>query len=436
MTPYVGIHSVPPSSSVLVGPGRHSVRKYWEFNPDLRIHYRTDAEYEEHFRAVLFQAVQRRLRADSPVLAELSGGMDSSSIVCVADRVIEAGSAEAPRVDTVSYFDDSEPNWDEYPYFTKVEDKRGRVGCHIKLGAQGFCRFDLPTDRLLPTPGATVGNSPEITQQFASCIASCGSRVLLSGIGGDEATGGVPTPTPELADLLATAQLKALARQLKRWALNQRKPWFFILLAAVREFFPPDWAGLPEHKRPLPWLHKKFVQKNRTALRGYESRVRLDPLPSFQTNLNALNAVRRQLVCDAVPRNPPYEVTYPFLDRCLLEFLFAIPRDQVIRPGQRRSLMRRSLAGIVPDEILGRKRKAYLARAPLLAIAAMAPDLVQTTQSMLSSRLEIVDAERFLEALQNNCTGQAMYTIGLIRTITLELWLRHLNCRNFQFDAQ
>src|SRR4029077_8194839 len=94
LTPYVGIHSVLPSSSVLIRPGKHAVRKFWDFNPTKQIRYPTDAEYEEHFRTVFAEAVQRRLRSDSPILAELSGGMDSSSIVCVADRIIGRGAAE------------------------------------------------------------------------------------------------------------------------------------------------------------------------------------------------------------------------------------------------------------------------------------------------------------------------------------------------------
>src|SRR3984957_1843402 len=52
LPPCVGILSVPPSSSVLLRPGKHTVRKYWDFDPHKRIRYRTDREYEEHFRTV------------------------------------------------------------------------------------------------------------------------------------------------------------------------------------------------------------------------------------------------------------------------------------------------------------------------------------------------------------------------------------------------
>src|SRR5262249_59217617 len=116
--------------------GKQTVSKYWDFDPSKRISYPTDAEYEEHFRIVFGEAVRRRLRSDSPILAELSGGMDSSSIVCMADTIIARADAETPRLDTVSYYNDSEPNWNERPYFTKVEEKRRRTGCHIDVGKQ------------------------------------------------------------------------------------------------------------------------------------------------------------------------------------------------------------------------------------------------------------------------------------------------------------
>jgi len=60
---------------------------------------------------------------------------DSSSIVCMADTVIARGAAETPRLDNHLLYDDSEPNWNERLYFTKVEEKARRTGWHIDVGA-------------------------------------------------------------------------------------------------------------------------------------------------------------------------------------------------------------------------------------------------------------------------------------------------------------
>jgi asparagine synthase (glutamine-hydrolysing) len=427
LTPYVGIHSVPPSSSVLLRTGKHIVRKYWDFDPNRRIRYRTDGEYEEHFRAVFAEAVRRRLRSDSPILAELSGGMDSSSIVCMADTIIARGAAETPRLDTVSYYDDSEPNWNERPYFTKVEEKRGRTGCHIDVSNQEAFKFEVESDRFAATPGSGGGHPNEASRQFAACMISQGNRVVLSGIGGDEVTGGVPTPTPELEDLLARGHFRTLPHQLKVWALNKRKPWFHLLFDAVRGFFPLALVGVPRHKQPAPWLNPAFVKRNRSALQGYETRLKFfGPLPTFQENVSTLQVLQRQLACNTLSSDLTREKRYPYLDRSLLEFLYAVPREQLVRPGQRRSLMRRALVCIVPDELLNRKRKAFVARGPMASIRAQWTDLVDLTQHMLASELGIIDSEHFAGVLQKARERQEVALVTLLRTLTVEHWIRNL----------
>jgi asparagine synthase (glutamine-hydrolysing) len=430
LTPYVGIHSVPPSWSVLLRPGEHTVSNYWDFDPEKKIRYRTDAEYEEHFRTVFAKAVQCKLRSDTPVLAELSGGRDSSSIVCMADDVIARGAAETPRLDTISYYNDSEPNWNERPYFTKVEEQRGRTGWHINVGAQDPEESaaprplpESPNDRFVPTPGCGGRPSP----QFGMCLASQGNRVVLSGIGGDEVMGGVPTPAPELQDLLARAQFRALAHQLRVWAVQKKKPWFHLGFEAVRGFFPPALVGVPKYMRPAPWLQSQFVKHHWAALTGYPSRIKLfGPLPSFQENVSTLDALRRQLACIALPFQPPFEKRYPYLDRGMLEFMFAISREQLVRPTRRRSLMRRALVGIVPEEILNRKGKAFVVRAPMVEIARNWAHFVEMTENMLSSSVGIVDRERISDALRKVRRGEEIPMVTLRRTLCVEGWLKDL----------
>jgi asparagine synthase (glutamine-hydrolysing) len=427
LTPYVGIHSVPPSSAVLLRAGKHTVRKYWDFDPDKQIRYSGDAEYEEHFRAVFAEAVRRRLRSDSPVLAELSGGMDSSSIVCMADTVIARGMAEIPRLDTVSYYDDSEPNWNERPYFTKVEEKRGRTGSHIDVGSQDSLKFEFDKKRFAASPWS-VGRHAQTAKQFAVCMASQGNRVVLSGIGGDEVTGGVPTPIPELQDLLARGHIGLLAHQLKVWALNKRKPWFHLLFEAARGFLPRSLVDVSKHKRPAPWLNPDFIRRNQLTLHGYERRLKLfGPPPSFQENLSTLEALQRQLGCEALSSEPPYEKRFPYLDRDLIEFMFGVPCEQLVRPGQRRSLMRRALVGIVPDDLLNRKRKAYVSRAPRAAIMTEWHRFADVNQRNASASLGIIDSRIFSESLLKARHGQEVSIVILLRTVAIELWLETLD---------
>ena len=430
LTPYIGIRSVPPSCFVQCTSGACATNRYWKFDTVKRVRYREDSQYEEHFRAVFAESVRRRLRSDSPILAELSGGMDSSAIVCVADDVTSHGRSEYPRLDTLSYYDDTEPNWNERAYFTKVEEKRGRTGLHVDLGAERACvvtSFDgLPA----VTPNLSF-LSTQTRQEFTGSGMTRASRVLLSGTGGDEVTGGVPTPLPELEDLLSRLRLATLAKQLKSWALKQRKPWLHLLFGACARFLPPSLVGLPKHRLPAEWVQHDFARKHFAALTGYPSRIRFfGPLPSFQENISTLEALRRQLAYSDLSHSHT-EKRYPYLDRDLVEFLFAVPREQLVRPGQRRSLMRRALKGIVPDEILNRKRKAFVARSPITDIQRESSLLSDVASHMASGATGLVDANAFLEAVRQVCRGEEVPLIPLMRTISIEFWLRQLQHHGF-----
>jgi asparagine synthase (glutamine-hydrolysing) len=426
LTPYIGIQSVPASCFVQLRKQTRRVVRYWDFDPARTIRYRSDPEYEEHFFAVFAEAVRRKLRSNTPVLAELSGGIDSSSIVCMADNLITQGPAETQRLDTVSYYNDSEPDWNERPYFTGLEEKRGRSGCHINVGSQRSFLVEFAPDRFAATPSA--GYFPnQAANEFNACLTSNGNRVVLSGIGGDEVTGGVPTPTPELQDLIARMQFQQLAHQLKLWALTKRKPWVHLLFDAIRGFLPPVLVGVPKGKRTAEWLHTGFVRRNRESLQGYEHRLKLlGPLPSLQEGASTLDLLRRQLGCSPLTSMPLYEMRYPYLDRDLLEFLFSIPREQLVRPHQRRSLMRRALASIVPDEILNR-RKAFVSRAPLNLISLEWPRVLEMSQRMLLAELRIVEPNRFSRELERARTGAEVATVLLMRAFTVEAWLKHVS---------
>lgn len=427
LTPYVGIHSVMPSCFVRLASTGQSVSKYWDFDPAKRIRYRTDSEYEEHFRTVFEAAVRRRLRSDTPVLAELSGGIDSSSIVCISDIILARGATEAPRLDTLSYYDDAEPNWNERPYFTKVEEKRGRVGCHLYVSSHCSLNPGLDSNGFVATP-STGHRRNEASKQLAACMTSQGNRAVLCGIGGDEVTGGVPTAISELQDLLARARFKTFVRRLTVWALNKRRPWLHLLYEVAQGFLPPLIVGVPKHRRPAAWLNPYFVKRNRKAFRGYEKRISLlGPLPSFQDSISTLQQLRRQLGCDRRSPEPLCEKRYPYLDRDLLEFLYAIPRDQLVRPGQRRSLQRRALVGLVPDEILARKRKAFATRAPLAMISAEWTSLVEMSPRMVSASLGILCRAPFLEALHEARVGTEIPIVPLARALRVESWMRDLS---------
>lgn len=429
LTPYAGIRAVPPSSFVRVTKDSCRVIKYWELTPS-QIQFATDAEYEEQFRALFTTSVRRRLRSDRPVLAELSGGVDSSSIVCLSDFLINRGEAEAQRLDTISYYDDSEPNWNERPYFEKVEEKRGRKGLHIDVSSHSSSG-DEGNDVHFRVSPASLGHSNEAVGQFISWITSQKNRVVLSGTGGDEFTGGVPTPLPELADLLIGLRLTLFSRQLKLWALSKRRPWLHLLRGVLGCFLPSGFPEASQLSQPA-WLCPSFRRNHAAALAERRTRIHLfSGPPSYQINLFTLNIMRRQLACAPDLHEPLCDTRYPFLDRDMIEFLCGVPCEQILRPNQRRSLMRRALVGFVPEEILNRKRKAYLIRSPTKSLADEWKRLTNDEPRLLVERLGIVSQDRFADAVEKAQTGMEIDVVSAQRTIALELWLRQLARHNF-----
>jgi asparagine synthase (glutamine-hydrolysing) len=423
LTPFAGIHSVPPSSYVLFRECQITVGRYWNFDSSKTIFYRDDREYEEHFRTAFGESVRRRLRSKAPILAELSGGMDSSSIVCMADALTSGGFSEIPRVDTISYFENSEPNWNEAPYFEKVEQQRGRTGHHVAVEFKKHWHPSFESTVFAATPDSGILVDRNVG--YSSHVRSGGYRVLLQGIGGDEVLGGVPTPLPELADLLVRGRVRDFLRQLIKWAVARKTPALHLFLETIRQFLPV--VSNRERNYSPAWLHPRFAKRNSKTLGGYAHPFRvLGPLPSFQANMAALESLRRQIACVGITPGLAIERRYPYLDRDLLEYLYAIPREQLVRPNQRRSLMRRALSGIVPSEIIHRRRKAFIARAPLISIRSELPQLLERTKNMNLTRAGIVDEDVFRNLLVKASEGGEFPVVQALRTLLLEAWLSHL----------
>jgi asparagine synthase (glutamine-hydrolysing) len=142
-------------------------------------------------------------------------------------------------------------------------------------------------------------------------------------------------------------------------------------------------------------------------------------------NLITLEALRRQLASLVLPTDPLHEVRYPYLDRDLLEFLYAIPRQQLVRPNERRSLMRRALKGLVPDQVLNRRRKAFVIRSPIITVSRELERIAGTSELTMSA-LGVVDKNRLLDEMRRAMRGADVAIVPLLRAFTLEDWLTAL----------
>ena len=108
LTPYEGIRSVRPAHYCVFQEDARFESAHWNPAAATAIRYKEDIEYERHFLELFLQAVDRRTGGGAPILAELSGGMDSTSIVCASDFLRRRNGSGADLLDTVSYYDDSE----------------------------------------------------------------------------------------------------------------------------------------------------------------------------------------------------------------------------------------------------------------------------------------------------------------------------------------
>jgi len=430
LTPYREIRQVPPGQFVRFRNGNASVERFWRFSPKSRIRYKTDAEYQEHFRRLFRQSVRRRLRSDSPILAELSGGLDSSSIVCMADDIIANEEEQFPRLDTISYYDNTEPNGDDSIYFPKIEQQRGRVGIHIDSSKVGNAPASLEFSEFRALPGA-LGAGRRLGEERADVVLRCGYRAVLSGIGGDEFMGGVPDPRAHLADLIVQFKLISLAKQLTAWSLLKRRPWVQLLWESATDVLPASLGQyLVREAKVESWIRRDFAKRTRLAVRQLDVDEHFGLwLPTRRGYVGGVHLMACKLAKLTPPASALEEGRHPYLDQNLIEFILSIPASQLLRPGERRSLMRRSLAGIVPDEILSRRTKQVGARGPILVLDKHWDELQNIYQTSLSACLGYVDEVKLLKTIGDARAGRIVPLVRVLWTISLEYWLRDLAAR-------
>jgi asparagine synthase (glutamine-hydrolysing) len=121
-------------------------------------------------------------------------------------------------------------------------------------------------------------------------------------------------------------------------------------------------------------------------------------------------------------------MSYPFLHRPLVEFLLAIPFEQKLRPGETRSLMRRALRDVLPQKILQRRSKGVTGETLCRGIAKE----WRTLKLMLDNAHVVdkgyVNQKALIAAFDLARHGRELNIVALLETISLELWLRSLEC--------
>lgn len=426
-TPFSEIHCVLPGHYLVANHKSINTSRYWACDGELQIRYRSDAEYEEHFRELFRGAVRARLRAKGPVWSHLSGGLDSSSITCMADDIMAAESAPTPRVETVSCVYDTSPESDERSFINTVEVQRGRVGNH-------FSDRDYPA--LIGEPPARI-LLPAMVELWIGCqraiceaMQTDGARVQLSGEGGDELMGNIVDGIPQVLDSLSAFRLGRACNHFVAWTSARKQSRVQVLKEVVGGVFQ-HLIGSGSHLSPDLQHLASFVDR-RFADRT-EFRKRLEPVgepygmrwPSARLRATSLLIVIARVSADGMRPAGCIGMTYPFLDRRLVTFLLGIPIEQLATPRERRSLMRRALYPLLPQEIAKRRSKKS-PDASIYRAIGRGPDQL----SVLTGRPRVVangyiDSEALCQGLDRVRAG--LFPVPFIaKALVLERWLRRL----------
>lgn len=424
-TPYPGVRALPPAHMLVFGERTVRSTAHWSSMSGKKLLYKDAREYDDQFIECFERSVRRRDISGARILAELSGGMDSTAIVCVSDALRKRRNENSSLLDTVSLYDDSETDWNELPYIAATEKYRGKLGFHIptSYSSRTFSLFEQ--QKPAPFPGFD-SMAQQREDEFEAYVAEGGYRVIFSGIGGDELLGGVPTPYPELADHFASLKFQTLLRQGTAWCLSNREAFLPTLLRTIRFAFDLYLRPMFDRKALPPWISPSIQRFcHDLALEDDKQHPRIGHSSgSISNNQNWL------LMLETLPHLYPKsrirrEYRYPYLDRDLVDYLLQIPRQQLVQPGRRRAMMRRALKSVMPEAVVERRRKAHMSRGPLALLQKERPNVERLLSSSRLAEHGYVDISTLLPILQAcTCGADTSQSMALLRFIALEFWLQ------------
>ncbi|MDI3316564.1 MAG: asparagine synthase (glutamine-hydrolyzing) [Bacillota bacterium] len=402
---FAGIQRVPAACRVVVDAGGMRVERYWE--PRLG----EDADPDPRRFLELFErSVERRLVADVPVGTCLSGGLDSSSVVCVEDRLLRRGAPDAAslgdRLKTFSALFDGDPI-DERAYVQTVLE-------HVP--AEGY-EVRPRSDRFVEELGELVWHQEEPTvstgpyaQWCVMRLAAEHVRVTLDGQGGDELLAGyVP---------YHFVYLRQLLRQ-RRWGRLLREAWASrdLLAPLVRRRLAQRRRSVPVRRLLRPdFLARVRPPRIRPAQDDLKRRL-LEDLTLFSLP-SLLRYEDRNSMAHSV------ESRLPFLDQELVEYILRLPPEAIIDGGWSRAIFRRAMKGILPERIRLRRWKVGFTTPEMRWLKARRASIQSLLRSPSFAARPWWDGPAVADAFAAACEGRLEDSFFFWRAINLELWMR------------
>lgn len=425
---YQDILRLPPGHCLTVAPETLGQRRYWALDPTREVRHESDRAYADAFRAHFLDAVRCRLRAVAPVGSTLSGGLDSSSVVCVARELLRENTGG--WLHTFSAVFPGLPQADELRLINAVL-RDGKVVAHHLRGDV----VDPLADLHGALPYMDEPSYSTVTLLYRSLFRQArqhGVRVLLDGLEGDTT---VSHGTAYPLELARTGRWMTLATEVTAFARIGRVSSGRLLWQTVRPLAPMWMRRLRRRlRRPEPRdlvLRPDLVQRSgleerldalREEWRTGERTARQDHWRRIDSPLvtQAIESVGASASAFSI------EPRHPFLDSRLLEFCLALPGRQTLCHGATRVVMREAMAGFLPEEVRWRQGKANLRAVIPHALGTAGPAVLD---SVLKREAEVLSSYLDVAALRATCdrfvhSGDPRYALAVWKAVTFAAWLR------------
>ena len=360
-TMYDGIRKLPPAHFLVWEDGKVQLHRFWdlEYRPERGIPAR---EWEERLLAELRASVRRRLMAEVPLGAFLSGGLDSSTLVALMTQE----SSTPVRTFSIGF---TEASFDESAHARRVASLLGTRHREQVLSAETGLELVPRLPEILDEP---LGDASIVPTWLLSRFAREEVTVVLSGEGGDELLAGYPTYFASgLAELLLRLPapfrraLRALAERLpvstRNWSLDFKLKRFLGRLD-----FPPEernalWVGSfsPEEKARLygpgmagPWSTFEPLERVRRPGLDLVNRLLFADLHTYLPDDLLVKVDRASMAVSL-------EARVPFLDHRVVELLARVPPELKLRGMTTKHLLKQATRHLLPPDIRLRPKKGF-----------------------------------------------------------------------------
>ncbi len=421
-TPFTAIRAVPGGHFVVFERARKCrIQSFW--NPDhvTGLRYSHDHDYEEQCRGLLREAISVRLsRSPGDAFFELSGGLDSSSLVLLGDEILKNKERDIDHLRTLSCVYEESITCDETFFINVVEEARGKSGEHIAeaeqattLALQNGCFTGLPSPH-----HCFPGRYPA----FARRMKAAGARLLITGTGGDHLFWSGADGVPVVSDGIFTRNIFAAHDSALLWSRVTGVPYLQLILQALG-------LALGSHRYFLPsipvWLTKHHARDITSLVWDFSFQPHSLELPSRCVHRHLIASLFATTSAGYFDDYSDIFVSHPYTHRPLVEFCLALPVSQLQRDGQSRSVMRRSLADLLPPRILKRQTKGALDECFSRALDREWQTIGDVREWQICQRGYAM-ADKLMECMRKARLGIQLEDQSLIRVCSLERWLRSL----------